>query len=92
MTSRVRFFVSGKVQGVFFRSFTKSEATSLKINGWVRNLRDRRVEILGEGNKDALDELLSRIREGSPGSIVEKVDVIWEKYVGDLNGFRIIWL
>ncbi|MFC1787516.1 acylphosphatase [Halobacteriota archaeon] len=90
MKSRVRAFVCGKVQGVFFRSFTKSEAASLEIHGWVRNLRDGRVEVLVEGNKGALDELLGRIREGSPGSMVEKVDVMWEKYVGDLNGFRIV--
>lgn len=92
MKSRVRAFISGRVQGVFFRGFTKSEATSLKIHGWVRNLRDGRVEVLAEGNKGALDELLGRIREGPPSARVEKVDVMWEKYVGDLNGFRIVWL
>lgn len=90
MKSRVRVFVSGKVQGVFFRSFTKSEAASLEIPGWVRNLSDGRVEVLAEGNKGALDELLGRIKEGSPGARVKKVDVMWEKYVGDLNGFRIV--
>ena len=90
MKSRVRAFVSGNVQRVFFRSFTKSEAASLEIHGWVRNLRDGRVEVLAEGNKCALDELLGRIREGSPGARVEKVDVMWGKHVGDLNGFKIV--
>ena len=90
MKSRFHAFISGRVQGVFFRSFTKSEATSLEIHGWVRNLRDGRVEVLVEGNKGALSELLGRIREGSPGARVEKVDVMWEEYVGDLNGFRIV--
>ena len=90
MKSRVHAFVSGKVQGVFFRSFTKSEAASLEILGWVKNLSDGRVEVLAEGNKGALDELLGRIKEGSPGARVEKVDVMWGKYVGDLNGFRIV--
>ncbi|MDI6639363.1 MAG: acylphosphatase, partial [Methanocellales archaeon] len=66
MKSRVHAFVSGRVQGVFFRSFTRSEATSLGIHGWVRNLRDGRVEVLAEGEKSALDELLGRLREGPP--------------------------
>ncbi|MDD2666253.1 MAG: acylphosphatase [Methanocellales archaeon] len=92
MNSRVHAFIIGRVQGVFFRSFVESEATSLDIRGWVRNLRDGRVEVLAEGDKDALDELLRRIREGSPRARVEKVDVIWEEYVGDLKGFRIFWL
>ncbi len=92
MKSRFHAFISGRVQGVFFRSFTKSEATSLKIHGWVRNLRDGRVEVLAEGKEGALEELLVRIREGSSGASVEKVDVVWEKYVGDLNGFKILWL
>ena len=91
MKSRVRTFVSGRVQGVLFRSFTKSEATSLEIHGWVRNLRDGRVEVLAEGNKGALDGLIRRIREGPPVARVEKVDVMWEEYVGDLNGFRVVW-
>ncbi|MBU2617117.1 MAG: acylphosphatase [Euryarchaeota archaeon] len=92
MKSRVRAFVSGRVQGVFFRSFTRSEATSLGIHGWVRNLRDGRVEVLAEGEKSALDELLGRLREGSPAARVEKVDARWGEYKGDLNGFRIVWL
>lgn len=92
MNSRFHVFVIGNVQGVFFRSFIKSEATSLEISGWVRNLRDGRVEVLAEGNKNALDELLRRIREGSPGARVEKVDVMWEEYIGDLNGFKVAWL
>ncbi|MDI6859159.1 MAG: acylphosphatase [Methanocellales archaeon] len=92
MKSRVHAFVSGRVQGVFFRSFTRSEATSLGIHGWVRNLRDGRVEVLAEGEKSALDELLGKLREGPPGARVEKVDVMWEEYEGNLNGFRIVWL
>ncbi len=93
MKSRFRVFFSGRVQGVFFRGFTESEASSLGIHGWVRNLRDGRVEVLAEGNKEALDELLGRIRERPPSAArIEKVDVVWEKYVGDLKGFRIVYL
>ncbi|MDD2777280.1 MAG: acylphosphatase [Methanocellales archaeon] len=89
MNSRVHAFVLGRVQRVFFRSFIKSEATSLEIRGWVRNLRDGRVEVLAEGSKNALDELLRKIRKGPHMARVEKVDVIWEEYVGDLNGFKV---
>ncbi|MBW1933376.1 MAG: acylphosphatase, partial [Deltaproteobacteria bacterium] len=51
MEARAHIFVSGRVQGVFFRDHTQRWASSLHLRGWVRNLRDGRVEVLVEGNK-----------------------------------------
>lgn len=90
MKSRLHAFVSGRVQGVFYRYFTKSEATALELSGWVRNLKDGRVEVLAEGKKSALDKLLEKLKEGPPGAWVEDVNVKWEEYKGDLKGFRVV--
>lgn len=92
MKSRVRVFVSGRVQGVFFRDFTRSNALSLGLNGWVRNLRDGRVEVLAEGEREALGKLIERLMRGPPAAIVHDVDVVWEEYRGEFSGFQIRWL
>lgn len=51
---RVHLFISGRVQGVFYRAFTKEVADSLGLKGWVRNLRDGRVEAVFEGQRRGL--------------------------------------
>jgi len=56
---RVHIFVSGIVQGVFFRHFTSMKAKQLGLTGWVRNLRDGRVEMVCEGNEDAIKEMIA---------------------------------
>ena len=55
---RVHVYISGKVQGVFFRSYTKDKAQKEGLNGWVKNLTDGRVEIVLEGNKERCEEML----------------------------------
>jgi acylphosphatase len=82
--------VSGRVQGVFFRSSTRGKALRLGITGWVRNLRDGRVEALFEGDSNKVDEVIEFCQKGPPSAIVEKVDVFWEDYIGDFADFRII--
>ena len=61
---RVRVFVEGWVQGVWFRYNTVQEATRLGVDGWVRNLPDGRVEAVYEGRRDAVEELLAWTRRG----------------------------
>ncbi|UCC41829.1 MAG: acylphosphatase [Candidatus Aminicenantes bacterium] len=92
MDARANIFVSGLVQGVFFRDHTQRWATSLNLTGWVRNLRDGRVELLAEGDKEKIDELISRLEEGPPLSQVDRVDVRWEDYKGEFEDFRITWV
>lgn len=73
---RKHYFVSGKVQGVFFRGYTKKAADALGIKGWVRNLEDGRVEAeIFTDDLNAIKELEAWFRTGSPLSRVEKVEI-----------------
>ena len=69
-----RFFVSGRVQGVFFRASTRDEALRLKLSGYAANLRDGRVEVFAEGDDAALDALERWLRRGPPLARVENLD------------------
>ncbi|NPA39374.1 MAG: acylphosphatase [Thermodesulfobacteria bacterium] len=86
---RVHVFISGKVQGVFFRAYTEEEAKKLGLKGWVRNLPDGRVEAVFEGDEKAIEEMIKWCHKGSPASRVEKVEVIEEPYTGEFSDFRI---
>jgi len=74
---RVRAVVSGRVQGVGFRYFTRSAASRLSLGGFVRNLPDGRVEVSAAGDRRALEALLVVLRQGPPGAAVRGVDVEW---------------
>jgi len=83
--------VSGRVQGVFFRSEAQYDASVRGVTGWVRNLSDGRVEAVFEGEKDKVDELIEFCRKGPPGAKVLRVDVFWEDYTGEFKDFRILY-
>lgn len=68
--------ITGKVQGVFFRASTKSQALSHGISGWVQNNPDGSVEIHAEGKQDALHDLHDWCEEGPPGAKVENVQTV----------------
>lgn len=85
----VRIFVSGRVQGVFFRAFVRDNALYLKLNGWARNVKDGRVEILACGEIKNLHELIKRVNSGSVGANVEGVSVEWLPYDSKLGRFDI---
>jgi acylphosphatase len=59
------------------------------VSGWVRNLRDGRVEAVFEGEREQVEEMVKFCREGPPGARVTDVDVKWEKYQGGFSGFEI---
>ena len=85
-----RYFISGDVQGVGFRYFVDRRVRTLSsIKGFVRNLRDGRVEVYAEGEEHQLDELSAALRQGPPGSTVDRVDVHEENDTGKYNDFRI---
>ncbi len=86
---RARVYISGRVQGVFFRAYTKEEADRLGIKGWVRNLPDGRVEALFEGEENQVEEMIKWCHRGSPASVVTKVEIIEEPYLGEFTDFKI---
>ncbi|MBS7625513.1 acylphosphatase [Candidatus Bathyarchaeota archaeon] len=91
MKVRAHIYVSGHVQGVFFRHETRKHALRLGVSGWIRNLPDGRVEAIFEGEKDAVDDILDFCRRGPPGAIVKDVEVQWAPWTGEFQGFRIIY-
>jgi acylphosphatase len=68
--------IYGRVQGVFFRDWTIGEAQALGVSGWVRNRRDGSVEVYGTGEAEAVERLIERLRQGSPPSRVEKLEIV----------------
>jgi len=69
--------VTGYVQGVSFRYYTQREARGLGLTGWVRNRPDGAVEVLAEGSKHQLDQLVDFLNYGPSMASVEGVDVQW---------------
>ena len=74
-TIRRRVVVRGRVQGVWFRKFTKDEAVAQVLRGWVRNCADGSVEAVAEGPADALERWLDALRVGPRLAIVRELDV-----------------
>jgi acylphosphatase len=90
MSDRVRahVFVSGKVQGVYYRANTRDTAREHGVDGWVKNLADSRVEAVFEGPEDAVEAMVEWCHEGSPAARVDDVEVEYEDPQGE-DGFRI---
>lgn len=88
--SRVHIFVNGKVQGVYYRQNTAQKAQELRINGWVRNLSDGRVEAVMEGDEINIDKMLAWCKQGPPDAIVSGLEVNNEEYKDEFNAFDII--
>lgn len=86
---RVHVIIEGRVQGVFFRAYTRDEAVKLGLAGWVRNRPDGSVEALIEGESSTVEKMLRWFHRGSPHSLVEKVKVSEEPPVGDGTNFEI---
>ncbi|MBI1740606.1 MAG: acylphosphatase [Candidatus Koribacter versatilis] len=84
-----RFLIRGRVQGVGFRWFVEREAHILAIAGWVRNNSDGTVEVLGQGTRDQLAGLRSRLREGPRAARVDDVEESEADPIKGLNSFLI---
>jgi acylphosphatase len=87
--ARAYVVISGRVQGVFFRMETKKAADQLGVFGWVRNQLDGTVEAVFEADRDRVEAIIDWCREGPPIAKVADVNVIWEDYTGEFNGFNI---
>lgn len=87
---RAHVFIKGQVQGVFYRAWTLRQAQGLRLTGWVRNLADGRVEAVFEGEKEGVEEMIAKCRQGPQLAGVDHIDVNWEKATGEFAEFDII--
>jgi acylphosphatase len=90
MADRIRahVFISGRVQGVYYRATTRDTARERGVDGWVKNLDDGRVEAVFEGDADAVEAMVEWCHTGSPSARVEDVSVEYGDPTG-LDGFEI---
>ena len=79
----------GRVQGVGFRFTAETTAVALRLTGWVRNLRDGRVEAVLEGDEPKLHEFLDALRTGPMANFIRAVDVTWTDATGEFAEFDI---
>ena len=86
---RAHVSVSGRVQGVNFREYTRRQAVRRGVTGWVRNLPDGRVEAIFEGEESDLRSLVEWCRQGPPAASVDRVEVNWEPHTGEFDSFDI---
>ena len=87
---RIQLLIRGRVQGVYFRAAAMREARRLGITGWVRNRPDGCVELLAEGEEDAIKELSSWANHGPSAARVDGVDIRWRGYTGEFPEFQIV--
>jgi len=81
--------VSGRVQGVWFRGCTQRTASAAGVRGWVRNLPDRRVEAVLQGERAAVESVVEFMRAGPPGAAVIDIAVSWRPAGEVFHGFDI---
>ena len=87
---RVRIFVKGKVQGVYFRQGMKDIAEKKNVTGWVRNLQDKRVEAVLEGMDTDVNSVIEWSHKGPQNAVVDDVELIPENYKGEFSKFEIL--
>ena len=88
---RIHLIITGRVQGVFFRSKTKKQAKKLNLTGFVRNNPNGTVEIVAEGSKDNIDKLISWCKKGPLLSKVTDIKIKREKPTGKFTDFSIVY-
>ncbi len=86
---RIHVLISGNVQGVFFRSFLKSNARMYEVDGWVKNIPNGKVEAVFEGEEHDVEKMVELCRQGPPGAEIRNVEVRKEKRTTDLGPFEI---
>jgi acylphosphatase len=89
MIRRVQIIIRGVVQGVGFRMYTMREAERLGLSGYVRNLPDGSVEIVAEGDANAVGRLIAWARHGPRAAVVEEIDVADQEPTGAFAGFEV---
>jgi len=89
--SAFRAVVYGLVQGVNYRYFVQRNAESLGLTGYVCNLDDGSVEVVAEGDKEKLAQLIAKLKAGPRAARVERVDMEWGEYSGKYRDFGIVF-
>lgn len=78
---------TGKVQGVYFRDYTRRYASELGVTGWVKNMPDRSVRAVFEGERADIEEVVRRLREEHPSARVDEVELEWSDFTGEFRSF-----
>ncbi|MBK6813045.1 MAG: acylphosphatase [Sandaracinaceae bacterium] len=86
---RIQLICRGRVQGVYFRALCASRSSSERLSGWVKNRSDGSVELIVEGEEDAVKDFLQWAQTGPSTARVDKVETKWRSYTGEFSGFRI---
>jgi len=89
MKKALRLYITGTVQGVFFRGFVKENAERYNLKGFVRNLEDGRVETFIEGNPDEVNKMIEICKKGPKHSQIRNVEIKEEKFQ-DFKVFKIL--
>ena len=89
MKKATRLFISGTVQGIFFRKFVKEHADKNDVRGFVRNLEDGRIEIFLEGDQEKVTNMIAICKRGPAHSNLRKIEEKEEKFQ-DFKEFKIM--
>ena len=90
-SKRIHLLVDGRVQGVYFRQGMMETAEKNNVLGWVRNLPNNKVEAILEGHDSNVDAVVEWARFGPAGAVVQELQVIEEKYIGEFSDFEIYY-
>ena len=90
MKAAARFVVQGTVQGVFFRQFVKENADDLKLRGHCRNLENGDVEVVVEGDGEAIERFVRVVRKGPEHAQIRHLEIEERKWSGDFDEFKIL--
>ncbi len=88
---RIRIIVTGKVQGIFFRQALKVMAKKNNVFGWVKNLKDGRVEAVLEGDEEKVSRLVEWAHGGPANARVEDVEILNEKFSSEFSKFDVVY-
>jgi len=86
---RAHIIAKGKVQGVYFRQNAQRICNEYRVTGWVLNVDDGSVEAILEGDKNSVEDAIGWFKVGPPNAHVEKIELSYDKYSGEFQGFRI---
>ncbi len=89
MKKAIRVYITGTVQGVFFRALIKENAEKLDVKGFVRNLEDGRLEVFLEGNPDEVNKMIELCKQGPKHAQIRNVELKEEKFQG-FKGFKVL--